>query len=174
MRPGWETAAGFLSARCGLMRWKGAAAPHAVSANRGVLLFFIVIFCRCLRETIEIDCSRARPQVAGAGLKSCEHGRSRWHRGAACTLGQGRPKVADRRSHCFGLLLTIAAAADRGLRHRLGLKGGASWQIDPITGLRTPCRRPPPRSAGDHRAASTRARFFVPRSRCRPAAAAAW
>src|SRR5262249_58310454 len=74
----------------------------------------------------------------------------------------------------LGLFFTIAAAADRGLRHRLGLKGGASWQIDPITGLRTPCRRPPPRSAGDHRAAATRARFFVPRSRCRPAAAAAW
>src|SRR5262249_16482882 len=144
------------------MRWKGAAAPPAVSANRGVLLFFIVIFCRCLRGTIELDCSRARPQVAGAGLKRCEQGRSRWHRGAACTLGQGRPKVADRRSHCFGLLFTIAAAADRGLRHRLGLKGGASWQIDPITGLRTPCRRPPPRSAGGPPAAPTPPPPFFP------------
>jgi len=26
------------------MPWKGAAAPYSVCANRGVLLFFIVIF----------------------------------------------------------------------------------------------------------------------------------
>ena len=78
MTPGRETAAGFF---VGLMRGpdvikKVAAAPHSVSANRGVLLFFIVIFYRCLRETIEVDCARTRPQVAGAEPNGCGHARS--------------------------------------------------------------------------------------------------
>src|SRR5262249_35094645 len=72
------------------------------------------------------------------------------------------------------LLFQRPAASDRRLRHRLGLKGLASWQIDPIARLRTPCRRPPPQSAGDPPAGGRRGRFFVPRSRGRPAAAAAW
>ena len=40
--------------------------------------------------------------------------------------------------------------------------------------LRTPCRRPPPQSARGHRADAMHAQSFAPRSRCRPAGAAAW
>src|SRR5262249_59572496 len=80
------------------MRWKGAAAPHSVCGNCGGLLFFIVIFYRCLRETIEIDCAPARPQVAAAGLKGCGRRRSRWRRGGGPRRDQGNPKVAARRS----------------------------------------------------------------------------
>ena len=107
MTPGWggRPLRAFLSTRCGLMRRKGAAAPHAVCANHGDLLFFIVIFYRCLCETMEVNRASTRPQVAGARLKGCGSGRSRWHRGAACALGQGRPKVADRRSHCFRIVI---------------------------------------------------------------------
>ena len=58
MRPGWETAAGFFVGSVrgpdALEKWE----PHSVFANRGVLLFFIVIFYRCLRETIEVDRAR--------------------------------------------------------------------------------------------------------------------
>jgi hypothetical protein len=107
------------------MRWKSAAAPRSVSANRGGLLFFIVIFYQCLRETIEIDGARARPQVAGAELKACGHARSRWHRGAACALGQEDPKLRIGGLIVLGLLFTMTAAADRRLRHCLGLKGVA-------------------------------------------------
>jgi len=86
------------------MRWKGAAAPHAVCANRDGLLFFIVIFYRCLRETIEVDCASARPQVA-AELKGCGHERSRWRRDVRLRRDKGGAKVADRRSHCFRIVI---------------------------------------------------------------------
>src|SRR5262249_60989672 len=79
------------------MRWKGAAAPHSVCANCGGLLFFIVIFYRCLRETIEIDCAPARPQVAEAGLKGCGRRRSRWRRGGGLRRDKGEQKAAARR-----------------------------------------------------------------------------
>ena len=76
MRPGWETAAGFFVGSVrgpdALEKWQ----PHSVFANRGVVLFFIVIFYRCLRETIEVDRARTRPQVAGVELKGCGHARS--------------------------------------------------------------------------------------------------
>jgi len=45
------------------MHWKVSAALRSVCANRGGLLFFIVIFYRCLRETIELDYARTRPPV---------------------------------------------------------------------------------------------------------------
>src|SRR5262249_43415324 len=84
---------------------KVAAAPHSACANRSVLLFFIVIFYRSLREAIEVDCARTRLPVAAAELKGCGHARSCWRRSAACAPGQGRPKVADRRSHCFFIVI---------------------------------------------------------------------
>jgi hypothetical protein len=70
--------------RCGLFcrlgpdaleKWQPCR-THSVFANRGVLLFFIVIFYRYLREAIEVDRARTRPQVAGAELKGCGHARS--------------------------------------------------------------------------------------------------
>jgi len=160
-----------------------AAAPHSIFANRGVLLFFIVIFYRCLRKTIEVDRARARPQVAGVELKGCGHARSCWRRDAACAPGRGRPKVADRRVSCFRPVIY----SDRRIRSPLAppprVEGpsmmaghliAAVGLIPTGASLRTPRRRPQPQSAGDRWAGARRGRFFVPRSRCRPAAAAAW
>src|SRR5215813_15421784 len=125
MTPGWggRPLRAFLSTRCGLMRSKGAAAPHAVCANRGGLLFFIVIFYRCLCETM----SQSRFHTP-SGCRSAAKGL--WTTGEVDGTGarpalsdKGDPKLRIGARIVFGLLFTMTAAADHPLRHCLGLKG---------------------------------------------------
>jgi hypothetical protein len=65
MTPGWETAAGFFVGPVrALTLWKNGSCAALSLANRGVSLFFIVIFYRCLHGAIEVDGARPHPQVA--------------------------------------------------------------------------------------------------------------
>jgi hypothetical protein len=78
MTPGWETAAGFF---VGSVRGPDALEKWQPRRTRSrptpvFLLFLIVIFYRCLREAIEVDRARTRPQVAGVKLKGCGYRRS--------------------------------------------------------------------------------------------------
>src|SRR5262249_2470700 len=154
MTPGRETAAGFF---VGAVR--GPDAPEKWQPRRTRSAPTAVFCCFSLLFSTGVCARRSKP-IARAHVLRLQQ-RSKRAVGTQEIDGtaarpalpdKGDPKLRIGGLIVLGLLFTMTTAADRRLRHRLGLRGGASWQIDPIARLRIPCRRPQPQSAGDPRA----------------------